>query len=238
MAETSNPVSIGFILTTIATLWFFYQSSKSKNVLFTILTWMILVGLLGLIGFYQVKNTTPPRFIFLLGPGIVLVLIYSLTHRGRKFIDEQSLKWLTLLHAVRIPVEIILYYIFLEGYIPDLMTFKGYNYDIISGLSAPIMHYAVFVRHWVGKKGLLIWNFICLGLLINILTIAVLSAQTPLQRLAFNQPNIGATFFPYVWLPAVIVPIVLFSHLASIKQLLSLKNNGAIMSIYRTKRNQ
>tara|TARA_R110002096_G_scaffold209585_1_gene396758 strand:- start:1620 stop:1829 length:210 start_codon:yes stop_codon:yes gene_type:complete len=52
------------------------------------------------------------------------------------------------------------------------------------------------------------------------LTIAALSAQTPFQQLAFDQPNIGVTYFPFVWIPAVIVPIILFSHLVSIRQLI------------------
>lgn len=228
MAEISLPVTIGFVLTTVATLWFFYQSAKSRNALFGILIWMTLVGALGLFGFYQIENMTPPAFLFLLGPGVLFVFLHLLTARGRRFGDKQSLKWLTLLHIVRIPVEIVLYYVFLEGFIPDLMTFDGYNFDIVSGLSAPVIYYAAFVRNWIGKKGLLIWNFVCLGLLVNILCIAVLSAPTPLQMLAFDQPNIGVTFFPFVWLPAVIVPIVLYSHLVSIRQLLRLgkKNSG------------
>ena len=100
------------------------------------------------------------------------------------------------------------------------MTFEGYNYDILSGITAPIIYYLAFVKKRIGKRGLLIWNIACLGLLLNILTIAVLSAQTPLQQLAFDQPNIGVTYFPFVWLPTVIVPIVLYAHLASIRQLL------------------
>ncbi|WP_350286114.1 hypothetical protein [uncultured Croceitalea sp.] len=223
MAEISIYTSLGFVLTTVATLWFLYQSYKNNRILFRIIIWMAIVGVLGLYGFYQVENTVPPRFVLLIGPALLMVLLFLLTKRGQSFSDKQNIKWLTFLHIVRIPVEIILYFIFLEGYIPDLMTFDGYNFDILSGLSAPIMYYAVFVKNWVGKKGLLIWNFICLGLLINILSIAILSARTPIQKLAFEQPNVGVAFFPFVWLPSVIVPIVLFAHLASIRQLLFLK---------------
>ncbi len=143
--------------------------------------------------------------------------------------DNINLKWLTLLHTIRIPVEIVLYYVYLGGLIPALMTFEGYNFDVVSGITAPIIYYLVFVKKVLDKKTLLIWNFLALILLINILTIAILSAQTPFQKLAFEQPNIGVTYFPFVWLPAVIVPIVLFSHLSSIRQLLKLQNkNGKI----------
>jgi hypothetical protein len=180
---------------------------------------MMIVGFLGYSGFYRVQDALPPRFLFLLATGILFVIAYLLSGRGQKFSLELSLKWLTALHVVRIPIEIVLYYVFVEGYIPELMTFEGYNFDILSGITAPFVYYFAFVKNWIGKRGLLIWNFICLGLLINILFIAVLSAQTPIQQLAFDQPNIGVTYFPFVWLPAVIVPIVLFSHLAGIYRL-------------------
>jgi hypothetical protein len=107
----------------------------------------------------------------------------------------------------------------MAGLIPVLMTFEGNNYDIISGVTAPILFYLVFVRRKANQTILLMWNVICLGLLINVLTIAILSAQTPFQKLAFDQPNIGVTYFPFVWLPSVIVPIILLSHLATIRQL-------------------
>ena len=230
MAQTPISITIIFIITTLVTLLFFYLSSKSNKVLVGILFWMIIVGTLGYSGFFRVQNATPPRFVFLLAPGILFVTLHLLTKRGRSFSDKLDLKWLTLLHTVRIPVEVVLYYTFLAGQIPELMTFEGYNYDILSGLSAPIIYYAAFKKEWIGKKGLLIWNFICLGLLINILTIAVLSAETPIQKLAFDQPNIGVTYFPFVWLPAVIVPIVLYSHLVSIRMLLKSGNTNTAVN--------
>ena len=220
MAEVSISTTILFILTTFLTLWFFYRASKSKNVLLGILVWMTVVGVLGYIGFYRVEDATPPRFIFLLGPGLLFVLILFATEKSREFANQLDLKWLTLLHMVRVPVEIVLFYVYLEGLIPVEMTFEGYNYDIISGLSAPLMYYLFFVKKGIGRRGLLLWNFVCLGLLLNILTIAVLSAKTPFQRLAFEQPNIGVAYFPFVWLPAIIVPIVFYSQLAGISQLL------------------
>jgi hypothetical protein len=65
----------------------------------------------------------------------------------------------------------------------------------------------------------LLWNFICLGLLVNIIVNAVLSAPFPFQQFGFSQPNIAVLYFPYVWLPCGIVPLVLLSHLAVIRQL-------------------
>lgn len=220
MAESSIYTLIGFVLTTLITLWFIFKASKSNKIIIGLAVWMIITGILGISGFYRNVEAFPPRFIFLIGPAILFILSVFLLRSGRRFVDGLDLKWLTLLHVVRVPVEFVLFAVFLDGLIPELMTFEGYNFDILSGITAPIIYYMFYVKGWVGKKGLLLWNIVCLLLLLNILAIALLSAQTPFQKLAFDQPNIGVAYFPFVWLPAVIVPIVLFSHLASIRQLL------------------
>ena len=215
-------VMILFVAATIFTVWqFFNASGKSKTLLIGIGIWMLFQTILSLTGFYEVRESIPPRFVLLIGPGIIFTALLFLTKRGKAFIDSLDLEKLTLLHIVRVPVEITLYFVCAAGLIPVLMTFEGNNYDIISGLTAPLIYYLVFASKKMTKSSLLIWNFLCLGLLINVLVIAILSAQTPFQRLAFDQPNIGVTFFPFVWLPTVIVPIVLFSHLAAIRLLLT-----------------
>lgn len=100
------------------------------------------------------------------------------------------------------------------------MTFEGRNFDILSGISAPFIYYFGFIKYKLSNKILLAWNILCLGLLINIVTNAVLSLPYPFQQFAFSQPNIAILYFPFIWLPAVIVPIVLLSHLASIRVLI------------------
>jgi len=59
-----------------------------------------------------------------------------------------------------------------------------------------------------------------------------LSARTPFQQLAFDQPNIGVTLFPFVWLPSVVVPLVLVSHIAAIRQLV-VKRKSALSSTHQ-----
>jgi hypothetical protein len=64
-----------------------------------------------------------------------------------------------------------------------------------------------------------VWNIAALLLLVNVVTIAVMAMPSPMQRLALDQPNIAVLYFPFNWLPSVVVPIVLFSHLASLWKL-------------------
>jgi hypothetical protein len=221
MNHPSIPVSILFAVVTLVTVWQFYNAAnKSKTVLISISAWVILQGIIGLTGFYQVTQTLPPRFVLLLGPALILTVLLFVTPRGRSFVDSLNIRKLTILHAVRIPVEITLYLVYTAKLIPLIMTFEGRNYDIISGLTAPVIYWLIFVSKRLNNTALLVWNFVCLALLVNILVIAILAAQTPFQQLAFDQPNIGVTVFPFVWLPSVVVPIVLLSHLAAIRQLI------------------
>lgn len=210
-----------FVATTLLTLFFFYRATqRSGKVLAILAGWLILQAAVALTGFYTVTQTLPPRFALLVAPPLLLIAVLFLTENGRGFIDSLDPKWLTLLHSVRIPVELTLFWLFLRGQIPGIMTFEGRNLDILSGITAPLAAYFGFDRQVIDKKVLLLWNFICLALLVNIVSIAVLSLDTPFQQFGLDQPNRAVTCFPFVWLPCGVVPLVLFSHLATIRHLL------------------
>ena len=214
-------ISIIFIATTLLTIIFFYKAANNSATVLLILTgWVILQTVLGLSGFYINTTALPPRFIFLAAPALLLTAVIFTGRKGKKFIAGLSIKYLTILHIVRIPVELVLFWLFLNKAVPQLMTFEGRNFDIAAGITAPLIYYFGFIKNHLSKKIILLWNFICLALLINIVVNAVLSAPTPIQQFGFAQPNIAVLYFPFNLLPAVIVPLVLFSHLAAIRQLL------------------
>jgi hypothetical protein len=146
--------------------------------------------------------------------------VLFLTHRGRVYVDGLRLDTLTWLHVVRVPVELVLFGLFLYKVVPDLMTFEGRNWDILSGLSAPLVYYAVFRGKQFRRRALLSWNIVCLGLLLNVVITAILAVPSPMQRLAFDQPNVAVLYFPYIWLPNCVVPLVLLAHVAAIRQLM------------------
>lgn len=210
-----------FAATTAFAVYLFYRAAnRSKKVLAAITGWLLLQAVIGLTGFYTVTNSRPPHFLFLTFPPLLFILSLFITRKGRQWLDSLNIKTLTLLHVVRIPVEIVLFLLFTYKTIPSLMTFEGRNFDIISGLSAPLIYLLCFSKHKTRRPALLVWNLVCLGLLINIVTIAVLSAPLPFQQLSFEQPNRAILYFPYIWLPGFVVPVVLLSHLAVMRQLL------------------
>lgn len=223
-------ISIVFGLTTILTVGLFYKAtSNSKVTLLILLTWLALQSFIGLSGFYTVTDTIPPGFLLLVLPPVLFIIGLFTTSKGRQYIDSLDAKTLTILHTIRIPVEVVLFWLFINKTVPELMTFEGRNFDIISGFTAPIVFYFGFIRKQLDRRVILIWNFICLGLLLNIVVHAVLSAPFPFQKFAFDQPNIAVLYFPFNSLPSCVVPLVLLSHLATIRQLINdgrKKNNS------------
>ena len=164
-------------------------------------------------------NVFPPRIV-LFGIFPPLFFILFLFFRGKFIISKFSLQDLHAIHVVRIPVEIGLLLLAKEKVIPEIMSFEGQNFDILAGLTAPFIVYYGFIKRKLSSKILLLWNILCLGLLLNIVVTAFLAAPTPFQQIAFEQPNKAVLFYPYSLLPTFIVPIVLFSHLVSIKILI------------------
>ena len=192
---------------------------KATVILFGLLVWLALQAFLALNGFYKDIRITPPKMLLIAIPPLATIVILFLTSSGRKFIDSLPLQTLTWLHIARIAVEFVLYFLFLHRAVPQLMTFDGRNFDIIAGITAPLIAWFGFKKQLLNKKIILAWNIICLLLVLNITINAVLSLPTPFQRFAFEQPNIAVLYFPFNWLPAFVVPVVIFSHLAAIRQL-------------------
>jgi hypothetical protein len=230
-------ISLAFGLTTFATLLLFIWTIRNSNaeqtrrkatpIFIGFTFWLTIQAVMTYKNIYNADtNTFPPKMMILgVFPAMLIVLLLFLTTKGRQFIDSLPLKNLTYLNVVRIPVEIVLLWLFLNKAIPQLMTFEGRNFDIIAGITAPFVAYFGQTKNKISRQVMLIWNFICLGLLINIVLIALFSAPFPIQKYAFDQPNIAVLNFPFSWLPTFIVPIVLFGHLASIRQLLKANVN-------------
>lgn len=184
---------------------------------------LIIQALISLLGIYKNHpDSIPPKIILLaVIPALFAIILIFNTRKGKLFIDSLSMQMLTYIHFIRIPVELVLYGLFINGAIPELMTFEGRNVDILAGITAPLVGFFGILKGKMRKASLLVWNFICLGLLLNIVVNAVLSAPSPFQQFGFDQPNVAILNFPFSWLPAFIVPLVLFAHLATIRRLIN-----------------
>ncbi len=113
-------VSIIFILTTFLTVGFFIYamkrgafSSKTTAILnFLIPFWLFFQAVLALGGFYLITDVNLPHLpLFGILPAILLVISLFVFTR-KTFIERMPLKTLTLINIIRIPVELVLLWLF------------------------------------------------------------------------------------------------------------------------------
>jgi hypothetical protein len=214
-------VTLLFIATCVISVLGFYAASKSKTFLIFSVCWILIQSILGFSGFYRNINLVPPRImLFGLLPILLIFASTFLSIRGKKFIDSIDLKLLTYCHTIRALIEIILTLLYHKGLMSVLVTFEGTNFDILSGISAPIIVFFVFRKKTVRHRALLLWNFICLILLLNVIVTAVLSTPSPMQLLSLVQPNVAILTFPFNLLPSFIAPLMLYAHLIAIRKIL------------------
>ena len=214
-------LNIGFIiLGLLEFIYLWWVSAKNKWLLRIVPVWLLVQATLADQGFYQDTETFPPRFIFVFLPVFIAVLFLGLTKHAQKFRSSFDLEALHYIHLVRIPVEVFfLYGLYRYGYVAKELTFHGNNWDIISGVTMPLLAFAYWRVKIVSKKLLIYWNIICFLILIWTISQAILTVPSPFQQLAQKQPTIAVLYFPFIWLPAFVAPTVLLSHLIAIKRL-------------------
>jgi hypothetical protein len=218
------PATIAFVFgaLTLLSLFLLLKAARwSRPAVVATLAWTILLGAISLTGFFTDTSGMPPRFAPVLVVPLLAIAVLFLTRSGRAFIANLDQGGLMLVHAIRIPVELVLFGLFVHGAIPELMTFTGRNWDILSGLTAPLIWWLGYRRRVLPRAVLIGWNMLCLALLFNIVINAILAAPFDFQQQAFDRPNIAIFHFPYILLPGVVVPIVLFSHLVLLRSLVT-----------------
>lgn len=213
-------VELLFILTTLLTLLFFHFSNgKPWKITLLLVLWTTIHSVLSFSGFYLNDVTIPPRFSLVLLPPVFLIAYSLFSSQRQGVLENRDTKISTFLHVVRFPVEIVLFQLFVYKMVPELMTFEGRNFDIIMGITAPIIG-ILYLKNKLSNKGMILWNVIGLVMVSFILINGILSAELPFQLFGFEQPNRGINYFPFILLPAVIVPIVWWTHLTDILKLL------------------
>ncbi|MEO9967879.1 MAG: hypothetical protein ABJF11_18955 [Reichenbachiella sp.] len=229
MSELPSYVSGVFLAIVAVTFGFLYYSIKlaqpnksdqSAIIVSTfMMVWIFILSILALYGMFLDFEAMPPPLLYVILPPLAAIIIAVSKKQSRVYLMNIPITTLTYLHIVRVPVEIVLWWLAGSQLLPYLLTFEGINYDILSGISAPFV--AIFMVGLRSKSriGAILWNIIALGLLVNVVGHAILSTPTPFQLFAFDTPNIAVFHFPFVLLPGFVVPAVLFSHLVSLIKL-------------------
>ncbi|MBS1786836.1 MAG: hypothetical protein JST85_03900 [Acidobacteria bacterium] len=174
--------------------------------------WLGVSTLIAETGILREFDRRPPPFLLLAFGFTLATAALAFSPIGTRLVKGVGIGWLVVYQAFRIPVELWLHRLCQEGVVPVQMTYSGRNFDIISGILA------LALGLWTLKGrpprwAIWLFNILGLALLVNIVTIAILSAPTPLRQF-FNEPaNTFVADWPFVWLPAFLVQAAWFGHL-------------------------
>jgi hypothetical protein len=208
------------VIAVILFLFFAFKLSENRNAFtnrlaFTfLLGWPIIVFVFTWFDFF-LDFKPPPRLMLFVAFPVLITLALLAFPSSRKVLHSLPITVLTHIHIIRIPVEIVLWWLAIQGVVNKEMTFEGANFDILSGITAPAAAIFLFGKN-LNRRGAIIWNLIALGLLFNIVIRAI--SLTP-YFYDGEYPNVAVFYFPFILLPTLVVPAVLFSHLVSLNQL-------------------
>jgi len=191
-----------------------------KNIAVAMVIWIALLLGVSVSGFTSDFSSFPPRIMLvLIVPLILLIWLVSSRH-SNEIVTKVPASWVVKMQGFRVVVELFIWWAYLDQDLPVQMTFEGRNFDILVGLTAPLVA-MLWLKPGKEKPGwVLAWNILGLILLFNIVVIAVLSMPTPMQYF-FNEPaNTLVGRFPWVMLPGILVALGLALHLISIKQMI------------------
>ena len=176
---------------------------------------MAAAALSGLLGRFDLR---PPPMVIWFASMIVMTLGLAWSGFGRRFADKLPLVALIGFQAFRLPLELVMHRAAVAGIMPNVMTFTGYNFDIVTGATAlPLALYAW--RRPVPRWLIVLWN--ATGQILLFVIAGVALAASPIFR-AFGDAelNVWVTQFPYVWI-AVMVAAALFGHVVTLRKLMA-----------------
>jgi hypothetical protein len=204
-----------------------WEASKKKRIKLTIasaiIAWTAFVSIWSATGKMEDFSMFPLNVMPVLAVPMITILIFTFSKSTQTIIANLTHAQLIALQSFRIFVELLLWRLFVLDKMPVQMSFEGRNWDVLTGITALVVAYLASLKR-ISNTGILIWNLFGLGLLINILSIAILSMPTPF-RVFMNEPsNTIVTQFPVSLLPGLLVPLAYGLHFLSLRKL-SLEKN-------------
>ena len=107
-----------------------------------------------------------------------------------------------------------------QGILHPNVTIEGYNYDMILGITAPIVAFLAFGKKRISEKMVIAWNY--LGLIVLASVIFVFMTTTFFPEFYGSTPNLMPmefTNYPYTLVAGFLMPVAVFVHILSIVQL-------------------
>ena len=179
--------------------------------------WLLYVSLLSLRGVFTAA-TLPPRIpLLLVLPAFISFFYFFSNAKLKKIIDATPASLPVYIQSFRVFVELLILGLSMQGLLPKAATFEGYNFDIIIGITAPLVAFFIAGKGNGNKFFMLIWNVAGLGTLSVVVFILLSHAYFPAmwgQSASILDKGLGV--FPFTFLASFLMPVAVFLHVFSI----------------------
>ena len=195
------------------------RSRALKGAIATVV-WLGLTAAVAESGILSRFDLKPPPMLVMLLVIFALSFVIGLLPLGRTIAAQTPLATLIGLQMFRFPLELVMHHAADKAIMPPQLTYTGYNYDIITGIGAIILFVALKMNLRVPNAAIWVWNiwgFYCLAAIAFI----AFSTSPAIKFFGPDRPNLNTwvLFFPYIWLPAVLVVIALAGHIIITRKL-------------------
>lgn len=176
--------------------------------------WLSLTGGLALSGLLELGA---PVVMMYVGGCALAAVALALSPIGAR-LTRLSAASLAGFQLFRLPLELILHSWYEQGTLPVQMTWSGQNFDVLTGIFALGV---LAARREPPAAAIWAFQIAGLGLLFNVMRIAITSAPLPVRLFLEDPPVLLPFYFPYTWIVSVAVAGALCGHLVLLRKQLS-----------------
>lgn len=211
---------LALMVAVVATVLVRYLPQRAARVaLVGLVLWLLYAGALGYFGVVGNPYLRPPGPSFLLLPVFLFVALFLVrTDAALRVATSIPLGMLMGLQAFRIIVEMFLHQLWKEGIAPRMLTYEGTNFDMVIGVSAPVIGW-LYATGKIGARVAFAWNVFGLVMLANVAVRALLTAPGVFNVISGDLPNLAIGTFPFSFIPGFMAPLALVLQVLSIRAL-------------------
>jgi len=218
------------VIMTMVLLGIDLKATQKSNIrppvklLYALLAWHLYIYLISLTGIIE-NLDFPPRFALLtILPAFLFVGWFAYKVKNLEWLTAIPPHWLIFYQSFRIGIETLFVFTVSAGLLHPNVTIEGYNYDMIYAITAVLAGFLVLKGNY--KVGIA-WNYVGLLVIASIITLFQLTIYVP-EVFGPGTEEFPAGFlqYPYILVPAFLMPSAVFIHVLSIVQL-KRKLNGA-----------
>jgi hypothetical protein len=206
-----------------------FPDNEQKMLLYALLASLVFAVLLvvnsivGILGVLRNFDARPPLFVFYFPLMMGSAFAIGFSPIGALLARRAGFWALIGFHAFRFFAEALIYLGVHEGIAPKQLSVEGYNFDVLTALSAVVIAIYLYTRGPVITKAsrrlILAWNIFGVLALLNIAFIAITSMPLPIRVFMSEPSNVWVTQFPYILLPGILVVAAWVGHIVVFRKL-------------------